>query len=133
MLDKIIEDMDGALLPPSQYSALTLAYIGDCIYELYVRTYLLRDANRNVNALHTAATRYVRCSAQAAFYRRIADSLTDAELAVFRRGRNTKSHVPKNAEMKDYRDATGVEALLGYLYLNHEYERITALLKHIFD
>lgn len=123
----------GGLLPPGQYSALTLAYIGDCVYELYVRTHLIKGANHNVNKLHKTATQYVCCRAQAEFYYKIENLLTEEEQAVFRRGRNTKSHVPKNSEMKDYRIATGIEALIGHLYISGEYQRIKELMQHLFE
>ena len=132
MIEYILKNIGGEMLSAEQYSPLTLAYIGDCVYELYVRTYLIKDANHNVNKLHKSATKYVCCKAQAELYRKIENMLTDAELAVYKRGRNTKSHVPKNSEMKDYRIATGVEALIGYLYIKGENERICELLKHIF-
>lgn len=132
MIEYILKNIGGEMLSAEQYSPLTLAYIGDCVYELYVRTYLIKDANHNVNKLHKSATKYVCCKAQAELYRKIENMLTDAELAVYKRGRNTKSHVPKNSEMKDYRIATGVEALIGYLYIKGENERICELLKYIF-
>ncbi|MCI5892362.1 MAG: ribonuclease III [Clostridiales bacterium] len=132
MIEYILKNIGGEMLSAEQYSPLTLAYIGDCVYELYVRTYLIKDANHNVNKLHKSATKYVCCKAQAELYRKIENMLTDAELAVYKRGRNTKSHVPKNSEMKDYRIATGVEALIGHLYIKGENERICELLKHIF-
>ncbi len=133
MLENILKDFESSLISPDEYSALTLAYIGDCVYELYVRTYLIKDANHNVNDLHKAATKFVCCKAQSELYYKIESLLTDKEAYVFKRGRNTKSHVPKNADMKDYRNATGVEALIGYLYLSRDYDRITELLRHIFD
>ncbi len=132
MIEYILKNIGGKMLSAEQYSPLTLAYIGDCVYELYVRTYLIKDANHNVNKLHKSATKYVCCKAQAELYRKIENMLTEAELAVYKRGRNTKSHVPKNSEMKDYRIATGVEALIGHLYIKGENERICELLKHIF-
>ena len=132
MLDEILDALGMTDCQPSRYSALTLAYVGDCVYELYVRSYLIKDGNRNVNELHKTATRYVCCRAQSNFYHRIEDKLTDEEAAVFRRGRNTKSHVPKNADMSDYRNATGVEALIGHLYLSGNQERIAELLQYIF-
>lgn len=116
----------------NQYSPLTLAYIGDCVYELYVRSYLIKDANHNVNKLHKTATTYVCSKAQTEFFRKVEHLLTEDELSVFKRGRNTKSHVPKNSNMGEYRIATGVEALVGYLYINGEKQRICDLLKYIF-
>ncbi len=133
MIDVILNELNLKKIPPEQYSALTLAYLGDCVYELYVRSRLVSGGNRNVNALHKDATAHVCCRAQAEFYRKVEDMLTEDELAVFHRGRNTKSHVPKNSGMNDYRIATGVEALIGWLYLKGEKQRICDLLKYIFD
>lgn len=115
------------------YSAVTLAYLGDCVYELYVRTHLMSDGNHKVNDLHKAATKFVRASAQAEFYHRIEGLLTEEEQAAFRRGRNAKSHPPKNADMSDYKTATGVEALLGHLCINGELERLSELMGILFD
>lgn len=114
------------------YSALTLAYLGDCVYEMYVRSYLTSDGNHKVNDLHKMATKYVCAAAQAAFYHKIEPLLTENELAAFKRGRNAKSHPPKNADMTDYKLATGVEALLGHLYINGETERISELMIKLF-
>ena len=133
MINVILENLGIDKLPPEQYSPLTLAYLGDCIYELYVRSYLVKDGNENVYKLHKSATTYVCCMGQAEFFRKIESLLSEKEMSVFKRGRNTKSHVPKNSEMSDYRVATGVEALFGFLYLSGEEERICELLKHIFD
>ncbi len=115
------------------YSALTLAYLGDCVYELYVRSHLTADGNHKVNDLHKAATKFVCASAQAAFYHKIEGMLTEEEDAAFRRGRNAKSHPPKNANMSDYKIATGVETLLGSLYINGETERISELMTYLFE
>lgn len=133
MIDVILENLNLNKVPPIQYSPLTLAYIGDCVYEMYVRSYLIKDANHNVNKLHKTATKHVCCKAQAELYRKIESLLSDEEISVFKRGRNTKSHVPKNSDMGDYRIATGVEALIGFLYLSGEKQRICDLLKHIFE
>ena len=115
-----------------EYSALSLAYIGDCVYEIYVRSYLLGKGNRRVNDLHRMATQYVRAKAQAEFYHKIEDILTENEKAVFHRGRNTKSHPPKNADVIEYKIATGVEALIGYLYIEGKSDRISELMSHLF-
>lgn len=115
------------------YSALTLAYLGDCVYELYVRSHLTDDANHKVNDLHKAATKFVCARAQADFYHKVKDLLNEEETAAFRRGRNAKSHPPKNADVLDYKVATGVEALLGHLYVKGEVARISELMKHLFE
>ena len=117
---------------PGAYSALTLAYLGDCVYELYVRSHLTSDGNHKVRDLHSSATKFVRASAQAEFYRKIQGILTEEESAAFHRGRNTKSHPPKNAEVSDYRIATGVETLLGHLYVTGQTERISELMAELF-
>ena len=118
---------------PNQYSALTLAYIGDCIYEIYVRSYLISDGNHKVNDLHKAATSFVRASAQASFFHRIENLLTEEETAAVHRGRNTKSHPPKNADVLEYKTATGVEAMLGHLYIKKEFKRISELMDKLFE
>lgn len=100
-----------------QMPALTLAYIGDTVYDLYVRTYLMHTLDGNAHALHLAAAKLVSAAGQAAAFRRIEPLLTEEEAGVFRRGRNAHSGtVPKNAQVSDYRIATGLEALIGYLY-----------------
>ena len=118
---------------PNQYSALTLAYLGDCVYEMYVRSHLVSDGNHKVNDLHKAATKFVRASAQANFYHRIETLLTEEESAAFHRGRNTKSHPPKNADVLDYKVATGVETLLGHLYIKGDFKRISELMDKLFN
>ncbi len=117
---------------PNEYSALTLAYLGDCVYELYVRSHIVRNGNAKVNELHKLATSYVKAKAQAEFYHKIKDILTEEEDAAFRRGRNTKSQPPKNADMMDYRIATGIETLIGHLYVKGDAERISELITYLF-
>ena len=134
MLDTFTKEFNlGEKVPPSQYSPLTLAYIGDAVYELFVRTYLLRDANFPVNKLHKTAIGMVNAKAQSDLFQKVKESLTEDELAVYKRGRNTNSHPPKNADMVDYKSATGVEALIGYLYLMGEADRIAELMQHLVD
>lgn len=129
-----LTDMLGnKFLSPENYSALTLAYIGDCVYELCVRSYIIRKSDDKVNALHKKSTGYVCAKAQAGLYHKIKDELTEEENAVFHRGRNTKSHVPKNALVSDYRTATGIEALFGYLYIIGKLDRITYFAERLFQ
>lgn len=112
------------------YSPLALAYIGDGIYDLVIRTLVVRHGNCQPNKLHKRTSTLVKASAQAAMIDRIQESLTEEEAAVYKRGRNAKSYtMAKNATMKDYRKATGFEALMGYLYLKGEMERLVALVK----
>ena len=113
-----------------QYSPLTLAYIGDAVYEVIVRTILVEQGNAPVNALHKQASRLVKAEAQADAYHRIKELLTEEEMSVFRRGRNAKSYTSaKNATIGDYRVATGFEALFGYWYLTGQTERMLAVAK----
>ncbi len=134
MLDTFTKEFNiGEKVPPSQYSALTLAYIGDAVYELFVRTYLLRDANFPVQKLHKSAIKMVNAKAQSDLFQKIKDVLSEEETAVYKRGRNTNSHPPKNADMVNYKSATGIEALIGYLYLKGDSERILELLRFLID
>ena len=112
------------------YSPLTLAYIGDAVYDLIIRTMVVEKGNRSANALHRAAVKYVNAGAQADMMEVLLAELTEEEAAVYHRGRNAKSHTTaKNASVGDYRKATGFEALLGYLYLKGELERCLLLVK----
>lgn len=111
------------------YSPLTLAYIGDGIYELVVRTVLVKRGNCPVNRLHKQASSLVKASAQSAMMEVIEPMLTEEEEGVYRRGRNAHSPtMAKHATMSDYRRATGFEALMGYLYLKEEFERMIELI-----
>lgn len=134
MLDEFINEFNaGVKVAPEQYSPLVLAYIGDCVYELFVRTYIISGANLPVKQLHRQACRMVKAHAQSELYRRISDKLSEEEDAVYRRGRNANSHPPKNADVCEYKSATGVEALVGYLYLKGRHGRITELLKNLIE
>lgn len=109
---------------------LVLAYIGDAVYEAYIRTMLIVNHKSNVNMLHKMSVRYVKAQAQSDIVKRIADKLTPDEQDIVRRGRNAKSAtVPKHAEVTDYRYSTGYEALIGYLYLVNNTERLMEILK----
>lgn len=115
---------------PKQYSPLTLAYIGDGIYDLVVRTVIVEQGNARVNQLHRQVSGMVKASAQAQVFRNIEELLTEEELSIYKRGRNAKSYtMAKNASMTDYRMATGVEALMGYLYLQGRMSRILELIR----
>ncbi len=121
---------DAAPRDARQLPALTLAYIGDTVYDLYVRTYLLHTLSGNAHALHMAAAKRVCAAGQAAAYRRIEPLLSEEEQAAFRRGRNAHSGtVPKNAQLSDYRIATGVEALIGFLYWTGQDARLSELMR----
>ncbi|MCC0629579.1 Mini-ribonuclease 3 [Clostridioides sp. ES-S-0108-01] len=107
-------------------SPLVLAYLGDTVYEKYIREHLIRqNTQRKVNDLHKLAIKYVKAKAQATIIHEIETELTEEESKIYKRGRNQKSNTsPKNADIIDYKHATGFEALVGYLYLNNEIERL---------
>ncbi|MCU6745402.1 ribonuclease III [Suilimivivens aceti] len=112
------------------YSPLTLAYIGDAAYELVIRTMVVEKGNRQASQLHRLTTSYVKAQAQAAMIEALEPELTEEELAIYKRGRNAKSYTSaKNASILDYRKATGLETLIGYLYLSGREERVLFLIK----
>ena len=112
------------------YSPLTLAYIGDGVYELIIRTILVKKGNCPVNRLHKKASSLVKAGAQSAIMEVIEEELTPEGLSVYRRGRNAHSPtMAKHATMADYRRATGFEALMGYLYLKEDYTRMLTLVR----
>ncbi len=112
-----------------EYSPLVLAYIGDSIYDLAIRTILVERANCSVQTFHRRASQLVKASAQAQMLRHIEPHLTEEETRVYKRGRNAKAYtVAKNASVADYRVATGFEALMGYLYLKKDNKRLVDLI-----
>lgn len=112
------------------YSPLVLAYIGDAVYELVIRTMLVKQSNCQVQKLHRRASALVKADAQAALVARILPQLSEEEEHVYRRGRNAKSNTKaKNADIQTYRKATGLEALIGYLYLKKETARLIDLIR----
>lgn len=117
-------------MDPANYSALTLAYVGDDIYDLVIRTYLLSKGNNHVDVLNKMANSLVKAKSQSAIMSVLEPLLTEEELAAYKRGRNAKSATKaKNATVLDYRRATGFEALMGYLYLKGNMERLLELVK----
>ena len=112
------------------YSPLTLAYIGDGIYDLIIRTLVINKGDKQVQKLHLETSALVNAGTQSKMMRVMQEHLTEEEHAVYKRGRNAKSVSPaKNQSVTDYRRATGFEALLGYLYLKKDWERILTLVK----
>lgn len=112
-----------------ELSPLALAFLGDGVFELLVRTSLL-NKNKNPKTLHVQAIKSVKASAQAKKINSVLDDLTEEEFAVYKRGRNAKSHTrPKHSDVMDYKEATGLEALFGYLYLLNRGSRILELYK----
>ena len=113
---------------PRQMSPLTLAFLGDAVFELLVRQHIVSSGSMPVGKLHAKAVEYVCATAQSQAMEILGQALTEREQEMFRRGRNANgNHIPRNANPKEYRAATGLETLFGYLYLNGETQRITEL------
>ncbi len=123
-----------ALPDVRELSSLSLAFVGDSVYEQYIRTKVLAQGNRPAYQLHNIAVGYVKAKAQAIAARGILSHLSEEESEILRRGRNTNIHtVPKHADMNDYRQATGLECLVGYLYVTGQTERMLELLDLCFS
>jgi len=117
-----------------QYSPLTLAYMGDCAYEIVIRTLLVHKGNTHVDRLNKRASNLAKAATQSQMIGAIQESLTEEELTIYKRGRNAKSYTSaKNASINDYRRATGFEALIGWLYLKGEFQRMTELIRLGFE
>ena len=114
----------------NQMSPLVWAYVGDCVYELYIRTYLVDTTRLNPHKLHIEAIKYVKAGAQADILKNLMDSLNDDEKDIVRRARNANNHhLPKNSNVQEYMYSTAFEALIGYLYLNKKYDRVKELIE----
>lgn len=114
-------------------SPLIWAYIGDAVYELYIRENLIKQTNLKPHKLHLESIKYVKASEQAKILKEIVEELTEDEKEIVRRARNTKNHhIPKNAEIEDYMYATAYEGLIGYLYLTKQEERLEEIMKKSF-
>ncbi len=128
--ERIQEAFPGKRQMLESYSPLTLAYIGDAIYDLVIRTVVVGRANRPANILHHITVKYVSAGAQARIVTALQERFTQEEQEVYRRGKNAKPHTTaKNASPGDYRKATGFEAVLGWLYLKNEMERVLELVR----
>ena len=126
--DYITEVLSLQEVDADSYSPLVLAFIGDCVYDLVIKSMIISRGNKQVHKLHEETSRFVQASTQSLMMRTMQQHLTEEEHAIYRRGRNAKSVSPaKNQSITDYRRATGFEALLGYLYLKKDYERLMAL------
>jgi ribonuclease-3 family protein len=112
---------------PERLSPLSLAYVGDAVFELYIRTRLVRQGGK-INTLHRQAVRFVQSSAMAEYYQRLEPLLQPDELEIMRRGRNAKSRHPRSANVQEYHMSTGFEALIGYLFLKKQEDRLVRLL-----
>ena len=111
-------------------SPLTWAYIGDSVYELYIRQYLINTTKLKPHKLHIEAIKYVKAGAQAKILEKVKQSLTEEEQEIVKRGRNAENHhLPKNATVQEYMYSTGFEALIGYLYLTKQDERLKEILE----
>ncbi|MCI8632719.1 MAG: Mini-ribonuclease 3 [Lachnospiraceae bacterium] len=130
ILELICQEAAGQQLEIKQIKPLALAYIGDTLYDLYIRSHLVLTKQETPKQMHVEAVHFVKASSQAKMMKLIMEDLTEEETEVFKRGRNQKSlTVPKNTTLVDYKWATGFEALLGYLYVTKQEERLYALMK----
>lgn len=113
-------------------SPLKMAYIGDAVYEVLVRRYLIENNKGSMHQLHKSSTKFVKAESQARFVMNLENELTEDEVNILKRGRNAKSGtIPKNAKVQDYRYSTGFEALIGYLYLSGKEDRIMEFFEKI--
>ncbi len=116
----------------SSFSALNLAYIGDAVFEIFARSKVVIEKNSTVNKMNKHTSTIVKAKNQAKMYMHACDIVTEEEMAILKRGRNAKSNsVAKNASISDYRHATGLEALFGYLYLKGEIERLEQIFNYV--
>ena len=130
LLTKLKKEFECKSIDLRNYSPLTLAFLGDCVFDLIIRTVIVERGNRTAESLHKKKSVVVKAQTQARMAELLLPSLSEEELAVYKRGRNAKSYsTAKNASVSDYRKATGFEALLGYLYLQDMEERIIQLVK----
>lgn len=128
--DNFLEQFNFSESEINNMAPLVLAYIGDAVYEVFIRTLLISKGNIPVHKLHKLSIEYVKAKAQSDIVHRIMDKLNPDELDVVRRGRNAKSGtIPKNADVGEYKYATGFESLIGYLYLRKDNDRLMEVLK----
>lgn len=122
---EILTEQDIRMMNP-----IKLAYLGDAVYEMYIRTYIINNFKGNVNYLNKNTVKYVRASAQASIVKTLESKFSEQEMTIVKRGRNQKSiSVPKNASITEYKLATGFESLIGHLYLTGSTERIYEIIK----
>ncbi len=114
----------------NELSPLTWAYVGDAVYELYIRENLVNNSKLKPNKLHIESIKYVKASAQAEILKKLEEDLTEEEMSIVKRARNTKNHhLPKNADVNDYMHSTAFEGLIGYLYMTKQEKRLKEILK----
>lgn len=121
-----------SIMQAKQLNPLVLAFIGDSIYEVFIRLYVInKNRDMSVHKLHLKVVSFVKAHAQSEFIKAIEQTLNEEEIAIFKRGRNAKSGVPKNADVQEYRMATGFEAVIGYLYITEQTIRLNQILNQI--
>ena len=121
-----------SIMQAKQLNPLVLAFIGDSIYEVFIRLYVInKNRDMSVHKLHLKVVSFVKAHAQSEFIKAIEQTLNEEEIAIFKRGRNAKSGVPKNADVQEYRMATGLEAVIGYLYITEQTIRLNQILNQI--
>lgn len=131
LLDQIKTEFQCGEVDIRSYSPLTLAFLGDCVFEIIIRTVIVERGNRPPNRLHKDKAKIVNAATQARMIEVLEEELTEEERNVYHRGRNAKSYTSaKNASITDYRKATGLEALCGYLYLQGRMDRVLELVKN---
>lgn len=129
-IGQILEQLSLPEPETNKYSPLTLAYLGDCVYEIIIRTMFVYQGNKSAQKLHNLSSNLVKAKMQSDMIRVLDEELTDEERRVFKRGRNAYSATKaKNSTVSDYRRATGFEALMGYLYMEKKYFRLVELVK----
>jgi ribonuclease-3 family protein len=134
LLEQIHREFGGDRADLNTYSPLTLAYIGDAVFEIIIRTLIVEKGQRAANTLHKHTTKIVCAQTQAKMIEAVYNDLSDEEQDIYRRGKNTKSHSSaKNASLSDYRKATGFEALCGYLFLKNDTPRITRIVREALE
>lgn len=137
-MEKELLEEKGLLSPLTEMEArfknpLVLAFLGDTVYDLYMRTHVVKSTGACINSVHKSAVGLVNAHAQSAAAEIVEPIFTEAEADIYRRGRNAKSGVPKNMSVTDYRRATGLEAVVGYLYLTGQYARLEELFERIIN
>lgn len=130
ILDFLLKSFDIEKKEAREFSPLVLAYVGDAVYELIIRSILVSRGNRPVNKLNKDATSLVKAGAQADIIKLLKPELNEEEFVIFKRGRNSSPHtMAKNASISDYKYATGFESLIGFLYLDNQFERALELVR----
>jgi ribonuclease-3 family protein len=121
-----------SIMQAKQLNPLVLAFIGDSVYEVFIRLdFINENRDMSVHKLHVKVVSFVKAHAQSEIMKKIEENLNDEEMAIFKRGRNAKSGVPKNADVQEYRMATGFEAVIGYLYITEQTTRLNQILNGI--